>query len=53
MEVLGEDHHSTQAVRRSFRYLVQQAVEAGRAGELSDHPLTQVMLRQVQEGDGR
>lgn len=53
MEVLGEDHPSTQAVRRSFRYLVQQAVEAGRAGELSDHPLTQVMLRQVQEGDGR
>jgi len=53
MEVLGEDHPNTQTVRRCFRYLVQQAVDARRAGKLSDHPLTQVMLRQVQEGDGR
>jgi hypothetical protein len=26
---------------------VQQAIAAGRAGELSDHPLTQAIVRQV------
>jgi hypothetical protein len=45
MPVLGEDHPHTQTTWKNFCYLVQQAVPAGRGGELSDHPTTQIVLQ--------
>jgi hypothetical protein len=48
MEKLGENHPNTQTVWGNFVYLLQQAVEAGRAAELSDHPTTQAVLAQIQ-----
>ncbi|MCS6812146.1 MAG: tetratricopeptide repeat protein [Cyanobacteria bacterium] len=51
LQVLGQDHPSTQTVRNNFRTCLQAAVVAGQAGELSDHPLTQAMLAQL-AGDG-
>jgi hypothetical protein len=47
VNVLGEIHPHTQTVWDNFRYLMQQAVEAGRAGELSDHLGTQAVLREM------
>jgi tetratricopeptide (TPR) repeat protein len=45
---LVESHPNTQMCWRSFVDLLQQAVEAGRAAELSDHPTTQAVLAQIQ-----
>jgi len=50
-KTLPENHPSIQRGWNNFRYLVQQAVEAGRAGELSDHPVTQTILRQIETED--
>jgi hypothetical protein len=50
MNVVGENHPHTQTIGSNFWYLVQQAVEAGRVGELSDHPATQAILQQLREG---
>jgi len=47
MTVLGENHPNTKTAWENFRYLVQQAVAARRAGELSDHPTTQAILREM------
>jgi Tetratricopeptide repeat len=47
MQSLGETHPHTQTAWRNFCYLVQQAVQAGRAAELSDHPVTQAILNQL------
>jgi tetratricopeptide (TPR) repeat protein len=47
LQSLGETHPHTQTAWRNFRYLVQQAVQAGRAAELSDHPATQAILNQL------
>lgn len=47
INVLGENHPHTKTAQDNFRYLVRQAVESGRAGELSDHPLTQAVLREM------
>jgi tetratricopeptide (TPR) repeat protein len=44
---LGKTHPTTQTVWRNFVYLLQQAIEAGQTAELSDHPLTQEMLKQL------
>ena len=44
---LGDNHPHTQTVRRNLRYLVQQAVAAGQAGQLSEHPTTQAMLQEL------
>jgi hypothetical protein len=46
MPVLGETHPHTQTAQGNFCYLVQQAIAPGRAGELSNHPLTQAVLRE-------
>ncbi len=48
MEKLGENHPTTQKVRGNFRGLLQQALEAGRAAELSEHPTTRAVLAQIQ-----
>jgi Tetratricopeptide repeat len=47
LQSLGETHPHTQTAWRNFRYLVRQAVQAGRAGELSEHPVTQGILSQL------
>jgi hypothetical protein len=48
MTVLGENHPRTQTAWKNFVYLVQQAIDAGKAGNLSDHPMTQALLQQLQ-----
>ncbi|MBD2161203.1 tetratricopeptide repeat protein [Limnothrix sp. FACHB-1083] len=47
LEKLGQDHPNTQTVLGNFRHLVQTAIEADRAAELSDHPLTQSLLQEL------
>jgi len=49
MQKLGEDHPNTQTGWENFRYLLRQAVEAGRAAELSDHPRTREILNQLEQ----
>ncbi|GAB4459172.1 MAG: hypothetical protein OHK0037_04110 [Elainellaceae cyanobacterium] len=49
---LGQDHPTSQTVRKNFEKLVKLAVQAGRAGELSDHPVTQGLIQQMQQGEG-
>nr|WP_277881789.1 tetratricopeptide repeat protein [Leptolyngbya sp. FACHB-60] len=46
---LGENHPNTQTILGNFVVLLQAVVAAGQAHILSDHPLTQDLLRQVQE----
>ncbi len=50
-ERLGDDHPNTQAGRQNFRGFLQAVMEAGQTGQLSDHPVTQDLLRQMQTGD--
>jgi len=47
LEKLGQDHPNTQTVLGNFRVFVQTVIEADRAAELSDHPLTQSILQQL------
>jgi hypothetical protein len=47
LQCLGETHPHTQTAWGNFCHLVQQAVQAGRAAELSDHPATQAILSQL------
>jgi len=49
---LGENHPTTQTGWRNFVTFEQQAIEAGQTVQLSDHPVTQDLLRQMQEGAG-
>jgi len=51
VQSLGETHPNTQTAWGNFCYLMQQAVQSGRAGELSAHPTTQAVLQQVR-GEG-
>lgn len=46
-QCLPENHPHIQTVWGNFCYLVQQAVQNGKAGELSDHPVTQGILSQL------
>jgi tetratricopeptide (TPR) repeat protein len=48
LEKLGQDHPKTQTVQENFRIFVQTVIEADRAADLSDHPLTQSILQQLQ-----
>lgn len=45
---LGENHPNTQTCWQNFRDLLQQATEAGQAAQLSDHPITQALLQEMQ-----
>jgi tetratricopeptide (TPR) repeat protein len=47
VQQLGETHPHTQSSLRSLYSLVQAALQQGRAAELSDHPLTQAILKQL------
>jgi tetratricopeptide (TPR) repeat protein len=49
-EQLGANHPQTQSAWNNLRYLVQQAVQAGRAGELSDNPVTQAIVEELSAG---
>jgi tetratricopeptide (TPR) repeat protein len=46
---LGTDHPNTRTVWRNFLTFLQQAIQAGQTTQLSDHPLTQDLLRQLQQ----
>ncbi|XGV87986.1 MAG: tetratricopeptide repeat protein [Limnothrix sp. BL-A-16] len=48
LEKLGQDHPNTQTGQKNFRIFVQTILEADRAADLSDHPLTQSLLQQLQ-----
>jgi tetratricopeptide (TPR) repeat protein len=50
MQKLGENYPNTQTVLGNFVYFLQQVIAAGRSPELSDHPVTQTMLEQLQAG---
>jgi hypothetical protein len=52
VKCLPEDHPYIQTTWNNFRYLIQQAVERDRAGELSAHPMTQAILQQIQAQNG-
>ncbi len=45
---LGQDHPNTQTVSNNFISLLQKVIEANQTEQLSDHPLTQHLLRQLQ-----
>jgi tetratricopeptide (TPR) repeat protein len=45
---LGETHPTTQTCNQNFLLLLHQAFSADQTGLLSDHPLTQKMLHQIQ-----
>ncbi|MBD2636217.1 tetratricopeptide repeat protein [Limnothrix sp. FACHB-881] len=47
VQKLGEAHPKTQGSLQSLQYMVQAALQQGRAAELSDHPLTQSILQQL------
>ncbi|MBD2461949.1 hypothetical protein H6G89_12920 [Oscillatoria sp. FACHB-1407] len=47
VKTLPENHPYIQAGFNNFRGLVQALVEAGREGELSDHPMTQAVLQEI------
>ena len=44
---LGENHPNTQAGWRNFVGCLQQAIQAGQAAQLSNHPTTQGVLEQL------
>jgi tetratricopeptide (TPR) repeat protein len=48
---LDNDHRHTQTVQQSFRLLLQKVMWARQAEQLSDHPVTQKLLRRIQAGD--
>ncbi|MBF2085795.1 tetratricopeptide repeat protein [Thermoleptolyngbya sp. C42_A2020_037] len=50
---LGQDHPTAQTVWQNFVGLLIAAVQAGRAGELSDHPLTQDLIQRIQAAQGQ
>ncbi len=45
---LGHEHPNTQTVMNNFVQSIAEAVQAGRQGELSDHPATQQIIASVQ-----
>jgi hypothetical protein len=49
MNCLGENHPHTQTALNNFCYLIRQAVESNRAGELSAHRTTQALLQEIRE----
>ena len=46
---LGADHPKTQKVRLDFLDFLQQVVNTGRVDLLSDYPLTQALLKKMQQ----
>nr|WP_281063312.1 tetratricopeptide repeat protein [Leptolyngbya sp. Cla-17] len=48
VEKLGDNHPNTQTGRQNFRFLLQQVIQAGQTAQLSEHPLTQKLIQQLQ-----
>ncbi|MEG3941764.1 tetratricopeptide repeat protein [Microcoleus sp. S36b_A3] len=46
---LGENHPNTQTTWSNFIYCLQKAMSVGQDSELSQHPTTQAMLKQLRE----
>jgi len=46
---LGAEHPNTQATVQDFLFFLQTVMQAGETGRLSNHPLTQELLRQIVE----
>jgi tetratricopeptide (TPR) repeat protein len=46
---LGENHPNTITVFNNFRTCLQQALAAGQGDRLSEHPLTQSLLQQLEQ----
>ncbi|MBE9180882.1 tetratricopeptide repeat protein [Oculatella sp. LEGE 06141] len=49
---LGANHPNTQQGWQNFLIFLSQVIQAGQTAQLSDHALTQDLLRQIQEGNG-
>ncbi|NJN57131.1 MAG: hypothetical protein HC879_06305 [Leptolyngbyaceae cyanobacterium SL_5_9] len=49
---LGTDHPNSQQGWQNFLTFLSQTIQTGQTAQLSDHPLTQDLLRQMQEGSG-
>ena len=49
---LGNDHPNTQTCGNNFVRCLQEALKQNQAHTLSDHPLTQYVLQQLQSQDG-
>ena len=52
INALPENHPSIKTGFANFAGMVQAALEAGQADQLSDHPTTQAILQQFQENPG-
>ncbi len=52
LNCFGRDHHFTQQVQQDFCGLLWVVMWVGETGQLSDHPVTQDLLRQMREGRG-
>jgi tetratricopeptide (TPR) repeat protein len=48
VNTLGETHPNTITIWQNYVDLLQQAIDQGRTAELSDHPMTQDLLRSLQ-----
>jgi tetratricopeptide (TPR) repeat protein len=46
---LGDNHPDTQTAWSNFIYFLQQAISAGQDSQLSQHPTTQAILKQLRE----
>jgi hypothetical protein len=46
---LGDNHPDTQTVWSNFIYFLQQAISTGQDSQLSQHPTTQAILKQLRE----
>lgn len=49
ISIYGEDHPNTQTVRRNFILFLREVLQAGQTDQLSDHPLTQATLENLQQ----
>ncbi|MEO1210298.1 MAG: tetratricopeptide repeat protein [Cyanobacteria bacterium J06638_20] len=49
-KTLPKEHPYIESGQNNFRLMVQAALEEGKANQLSDHPTTQAVLRQLREG---
>ncbi|WP_242025527.1 tetratricopeptide repeat protein [Leptolyngbya sp. FACHB-36] len=47
-EKLGDEHPNTQTVLENFLLFLQQVIRENRAAELSDYPVTQQLIQQLQ-----
>ncbi|MEM6251792.1 MAG: tetratricopeptide repeat protein [Cyanobacteria bacterium P01_D01_bin.156] len=51
-KALPREHPYIEQDKNNFRGLLKQVIEAGKTDELSDHPLTQKMLKELQAESG-